>query len=144
MIADECITSVYSPSIECVRAKETLVSERLQKKKYDTKEHQPYLSMLRERAHATLMEKNTNLTSSSDKDTTAIPGLSTGLAIEALDAAKDNFHIKFAKEEQLMMGRGARALAFKHAALRHAHAHLFEQQPVPLAYPTNNPIPQVS
>lgn len=87
------------------------------------------------------MIRSKNESPSNGEDTTTIPGLSTGIAVQSGEASKDDFHIRFAKEENLWNeGKGARSLAFRHAALRHAQSHLFGGQeqvmPVPALYPT--------
>jgi hypothetical protein len=86
------------------------------------------------------MAQSTNESPSNDEDTTSIPGLSTGIAVQSGEASKEDFYIRFAKElDHFNRGKGARSLAFRHAALRHAQSHLFGGQeqvlPVPMLYP---------
>jgi hypothetical protein len=87
------------------------------------------------------MARSTNQLPSNGEDTSTIPGLSAGLAVQSGEARKNDFHIAFAKEENLLNeGKGARSLAFRHAALGHARSQLFGGQeqvmPVPALYPT--------
>jgi hypothetical protein len=85
------------------------------------------------------MALSTNELPSNGEDNTTIPGLSTGIAVQSGEASKDDFYIQFAKEFELYRGKGARSLAFRHAALRHAQSHLFggreQVLPIPALYP---------
>jgi hypothetical protein len=85
--------------------------------------------MLRERAHSTVVARTTNGSAETSQESAAIPGLSTGIAVQTSEIADYPFHYKMARAEELLAGgRGARGLAFRHAALKQAQDHLFGEQ----------------